>query len=80
MTTQDKLTPEILTAAGYKKLFNGSYIKEIDNAKMEIIFNNIGELSIYYSSLIKLKALSGITVGKFNTLLDIVKLNKFKIK
>lgn len=74
------LTPEILRAAGYKKLFNGSYVKEIDNAKMEIIFNNIGELSIFYNPYIKLKALDPITVGEFNTLLDIVKLSKYKIK
>ena len=46
---------------------------------MEIVFNNIGELSIFYLPYIKLKALDPITVMEFNTLLDIVKLTKFKI-
>lgn len=73
------LTPGILTEAGWKAWYTGSYTREIDNGRMEIVFNNIGELSIFYNPYIKLKALDPITVGEFNTLLDIVGLKKFKV-
>ena len=79
MKNNRSLTPEILTANGWKVWYTGSYTKEIADGKMEIIFNNIGELSIFYNPYIKLKALDQITVMEFNTLLDIVKLTKFKI-
>lgn len=79
MKNNRPLTPEILTANGWKVWYTGSYTKEIADGKMEIIFNNIGELSIFYNPYIKLKALDQITVMEFNTLLDIVKLTKFKI-
>lgn len=75
----EPLTPKILTANGWKAWYTGSYTREIDDGKMEIVFNNIGELSIFYNPYIKLKALDQITVMEFNTLLDIVKLTKFKI-
>ena len=69
------LTPEILTAAGWRLLCN-DYVKE----KLTIDFNTDDTISVFYGNLIKIKHIDIITVGEFNTLLDIIKLQKFEIK
>lgn len=76
----EPLSPDILMANGWKAWYTGSYTRESADDRMEIIFNNIGELSIFYLPYIKLKALDPITVMEFNTLLDIINLEKFKVK
>lgn len=49
----EPLSPEMLTANGWKVWYTGSYTKEIADGKMEIVFNTIGELSIFYNPYIK---------------------------
>lgn len=84
MTTQDKLTPEILTAAGWKIRHENEAVvnfeKEIDDVYFNLDFRKrIKKIDIQVDNCIKAR-LEIITVGEFNTLLEIVKLNKFKIK
>lgn len=106
MTTQDKLTPEILTAAGYVKDDNDSFeiVNDINDdyknyrrislilsdgdCQLKTIFRKYANSNEYLIGIkgnfnqkeIKIPSSRQITVGEFNTLLDIVKLNKFKIK
>ena len=96
MKNNRSLTPEILTAAGwecnvsrnhpYKRQFRkeGERFDEFCCDVMFVVFEE-GKVSVYvYDDTTDHKAdfrrNGQITVGEFNTLLDIVKLQKFKIK
>ena len=97
MTTQDKLTPEILTEQGWKideetsfytclsKDLYEVYCNEDDfNAYMMIKFGKKLDYVRFdierdLGDSIRTNFKRKITVGEFNTLLDIVKLEKFKI-
>lgn len=97
MTTQDKLTPEILMTAGWEKGGDTSlyvfYTLTLDeNFDYDTNFYAYIQLAIgKRDNCLKLdieRTLGDsihatfrhqITVGEFNTLLDIVKLEKFKI-
>ena len=77
------MTHEILTAAGWKKWHENeavvSFEKEVDDVYFNLDFRKrIKKIDIQVDNCIKAR-LDIITVGEFNTLLDIVKLQKFKI-
>lgn len=92
-TLHEPLTPEILTAAGwddlvltkvekvFKKIFFDPSVKMTSFVKVSLR-PLCGKIKIYFND----KNASGeiftklITVEEFNTLLDIVKLQKFQIK
>lgn len=102
ITDNRPLTPEILTAAGWKEekndFFHLTFSKDIDDEK----FDKTGDFDAYMvvdfrkfpkiNNHVKFDVertlgdsfhtnfKRNITVGEFNTLLDIVKLDKFKIK
>lgn len=88
------LTPEILTSAGWDDLVKTSTFKVYKKSyfdpsvkmtswvkvtlhceKITIAFSDKNAVGEIFTKLTKL-----ITVGEFNTLLDIVKLQKFQIK
>ena len=77
------LTPEILTEAGWKKKHENDAVvnfeKEVDDVYFNLDFRNrIKKIDIQVDNYLKAR-LDIITVGEFNTLLDIVKLQKFQI-
>ena len=74
MTDNRPLTPEILTAAGWRLLCN-DYVKE----NLTIDFNTDDTISVFYGNLVKIKHIDIVTVTKFNMLLEIVGLKQFKI-
>lgn len=83
MTTQNIITPEILTAAGYTKRHENEAVanfeKCVDEVWVEIDWRKrINKIDVQCDGVIKTR-LDIVTVGEFNTLLDIVKLQKFKI-
>lgn len=87
ISTDDRpLTPEILTAAGWAKIGKISNTGFRKNFEPIEIYISIGEELIirvfddYRVNPLHELTLNIITVGEFNTLLDIVKLDKFKIK
>ena len=95
------LTPEILTAAGWKEekndFFHFAFSKDIDdekfdrtadfNAYMVVDFRKVPKNKNYVKFDVErtlgdsfhIDFKRNITVGEFNTLLNIVKLNKFKL-
>lgn len=83
-TDERPLTPEILTAAGWIKWHENDAVvnfeKEVDDVCFNLDFRKrIKKIDIQVDNCIKAR-LNNVTVMEFNTLLDIVKLNKFKIK
>lgn len=77
------LTPEILTAAGYTIRHENEAVanfeKCVDEVWVEIDWRKrINKIDVQCDGVIKTR-LDIVTVGEFNTLLDIVKLQKFKI-
>lgn len=78
------LTPEILTAAGYTKRHENEAVanfeKCVDEVLVEIDWRKrINKIDVQCDDVIKTRV-DIITVGEFNALLDIVKLQKFQIK
>lgn len=92
MTIQDKLTPEILTAAGWVRKNIGSErvvdcsidISEDGVEFMLVTFRlntNHTNFDVYSNAdNFRTSFKRELSVGEFNTLLEIVKLNKYKIK
>ena len=83
ISTDDRpLTPEILAAAGWKSNINRRYPYKQQFRKEGERFNKVS--FYYYDDTTDQKAdiriPKNITVNEFNMLLDIVKLEKFKIK
>ena len=82
------LTPEILAAEGWEKSFQytagGDKMvkreKRINDNRITILYGSSGGLDIFNSRGTMCISVKQITVGEFNTLLEIVKLSKFQIK
>jgi len=85
--TTDPLTPEMLTAAGWENSFQytagGDKLKrqekQIDDNRITILYHTHGSIHIFNNKSTMDISVKQITVGEFNKLLDIVKLEKFKI-
>ena len=96
ITDNRPLTPEILTAAGWKSNINRRYPYKQQFRKEGERFNEYcadvafvifeeNKVSFYYyddttDQKADIRIPKNITVNEFNMLLDIVKLEKFKIK
>ena len=90
----EPLTPEILAAAGWKEAtVKQSFCREFDRyvehgdgliKRISVTFRTrINIIAIdysHYDTVLRVVKPLPITVGEFNTLLDIVKLEKYKIK
>ena len=78
------LTPEILTAAGWEKKFENIAVVHLEREDDDEYFNvdyrgRVKQIDIQIQGRLYAK-IGLITVGEFNTLLGIVKLQKFQIK
>lgn len=103
ITDNRPLTPEILTAAGWKEeentFFHIGFSKNIDDEKfgrtedfdayMVVVFRKFPKSKTYHVQFDVARTLGdsfhtnfkrNITIGELNTLLDIAKLSKYKIK